>query len=554
MAGATLLDDARGASRMDRRRIVPSGPGRTAVYMSAPLPPHLAALASPRAYPHPVDSVEIVETHISWVLLAGEFAYKIKRPVCYSFVDLREPARRKHLCEEEVRLNRRFAPELYVDVCEVVSVAGQARIGGEGTVLEHAVRMRRFRRDEELDRLLDSRRVAPSELEAFGRELALIHARLPVVVATERYGRPLEVQSLLVRNLIECAEAARIFSREADVLALRGLLESRLLLAVPWMTARRASGRVRECHGDLHSRNVVRIRGRLVAFDCIEFEPAFRWIDLADEVAMLSSDLAARDQPLHAHAFRGGYLTQSGDYGASRLLRLYEAHRALVRAKVAALTAPGAADSVERERLCGEHVRLVEYAAAALRALSVKPPLILICGLSGSGKTWLARPLAERLRAVHLRSDVERKRRAGLDERASSRSQPGRGLYTREVSTAVYDELARAAEDVLAGGYPAIVDAAFLRGAERAQFVALARRLGVRLTLVCCEAPLEILRARIAERLRTRRDASEADPAVLEWQIANREPLRPEEGIDSVEATTTESQALDRVVQRITLP
>ncbi len=522
--------------------------------MSVRLPPHLAALASPRAYPHPVESVEIVETHISWVLLAGEFAYKIKRPVCYPFIDLREPERRRYFCEEELRLNRRFAPELYLGLCEVVSVGGQAQIGGEGAVLEHAVRMRRFRRDEELDRLLDSRRVEPSELEAFGRELALIHARLPAATESARWGRPVDVQSLLVRNLVECARAAKTFGTEAEVLALRAPLENQLPVATPWMASRRSSGRIRECHGDLHSRNVVRIGDRLVAFDCLEFEPAFRWIDVADEVAMLSSDLGSRDRPLQAHAFLSGYLAQSGDYNACRLLKLYEAHRALVRAKVAALSAAGAADLLEREPLRQEHRRLIEYAGAALQSRHTSPPLILMCGLSGSGKTWLARPLAERLRAVHLRSDVERKRRAGLDEHASSRSEVGGGLYTSEASTAVYDALARAAEDVIAGGYPVIVDAAFLRRKQRTPFVALARRLGARLHLVCCEAPPEVLRARIAERVRTRRDASEADQAVLEWQMAHRERVCPQEGIDSLEVSTADPRAFERVLQSILSP
>ncbi|HUN76375.1 MAG TPA: AAA family ATPase [Steroidobacteraceae bacterium] len=519
--------------------------------MSVGLPPHLAALATARAYPHPVDSVEVIETHISWVLLAGEFAYKIKRPVRYAFIDLREPAHRKHLCEEEVRLNRRFAPELYVDVCEVVSVGGQARIGGHGMVLEHAVRMRRFGRDEELDRLLDTRRVAPSELEAFGRELALIHAHLPATTRAARWGQPVEIQSLIIRNLIECAQAARVFGTEAEVRALQVPLESRLPPVAAWMAARRASGRVRECHGDLHSRNVVRLGGRLVAFDCIEFEPAFRWIDVAEEVAVLSSDLAARDRPLHAHAFRGGYLAQSGDYNLCRLLRLYEAHRALVRAKVAALSAADVSSALEREPLLQEHLRLLAHASAAVRSWGAKPPLILMSGLSGSGKTWLARPLAERLGAIHLRSDVERKRAAGLGERSQTHSALGGGLYARAASEAVYEDLARGAEDVIVGGYGAIVDAAFLQRAQRAPFLALARRLNVKLWLVSCDAPVGVLRARIAQRRRSGRDASEADQAVLEWQMAHREPVQPQEGIDAIEVSTAEPHALDQVLGAI---
>jgi uncharacterized protein len=519
--------------------------------MTMGLPPHLAALETPGAYPHPVEKVQLIETHISWVLLAGEFAYKIKRPVCYPFVDLRDPARRKHFCEEELRLNRRFAPELYLEVCEIVEVGGEARIGAHGPVLEHAVRMARFRRADELDRLLDARRIEPAELETFARELALIHARLPAAAETAPWGTPASLRSLLLRNLDECADAARGLRTEAEILALRSPLEERLRTAEPWMAARRAAGRIRECHGDLHCRNLVRIGSRLTAFDCMEFEPAFRWIDVADELAMLSSDLAARDRPLHAHAFLSGYLAQSGDHPACRVLKLYEAHRALVRAKVAALSASSAATPIERAASRDEHVRLIAQAAAALESSRGRSPLVLMCGLSGSGKTWFARLLAERLRAVHLRSDVERKRGAGLGELAPSGSRVADGLYASEATALLYEHLARAAEDVIVGGYAAIVDATFLRRAQRAQFLALARRLGAPLRLVCCEAPLAVLRARIAERHRSRHDPSEADEAVLEWQRTHREPVQPEEGLDAIAVSTSDLQALDRALHRI---
>ena len=520
--------------------------------MTSRLPAELVGLELPRAYPHPVERVELIETPISWVLLAGEFAYKIKRPVCYPFVDLRAPARRKHFCEEELRLNRRFAPQLYLDLCAVVRADdGDARIGADGPVLEYAVRMRSFPRADELDRLLEARRIEPSGLEAFARELALIHSRLPVAARQEPWGTPQHVHSLLTRNLTECAQAAGALRTETDVLALEQPLLRRLAVAAPWIAARRAGGRVRECHGDLHCRNLVRIGSRLVAFDCMEFEPAFRWIDVADEVALLSSDLTARDRPLHAHAFRSGYLAQSGDYHACRVLKLYEAHRALVRAKVAALSATGAADPLERESQREEHLRLIGQAAATLEGSGAKPPLILMSGLSGSGKTWLARPLAERLRAVHLRSDVQRKRRVGLDELAPSRSEVAAGLYTSEATALLYDDLARAAEDVMVGGYAALVDATFLRRAQRAQFRTLARRLGAPLYLISCEAAPAVLRARIAERRRSRRDASEADESVLEWQRTHREPVQPEEAIDSFEVSTSDPQALERTLRHI---
>jgi aminoglycoside phosphotransferase family enzyme/predicted kinase len=513
------------------------------------LPSPLGGLLDRAAYPHPADAVELIETHISWVLLAGEFAYKIMRPVHYSFIDLRDPARREQLCQEELRLNRRFAPLLYLDVCRVVQADGQVRMGGQGTVLAHAVRMRRFRRDEELDRLLWQDRVEPRELAVFGGELAAIHAQLPIAPSAASWGHPAQVQSLIIRNLLECAEAAGALGLSAPVLALQEPLQARLPCAAAVMAARRASGRVRECHGDLHSRNIVRLSGHLIAFDCLEYEAAFRWIDVADEIAFLSSDLAARDRPAHAHAFLSGYLEAGGDYQACRVVRLYEAHRALVRAKVAALSATPLQDGPQRAALLAEHARLVRHAQRSVGGCA--PLLVLMHGLSGSGKTVLASQLAQALHAIHLRSDIERRRGAGPDAAQRAQAAPGAERYAPGATAAVYALLARAAEDILAGGYTVIVDATFLKRTARAQFVTLAAHQHVDVHMVCCRAPDAVLRERIAARRAAGTDASEADAAVLGWQQERQEPVAPGEPIEAINVDTTRPDALETVLRAL---
>lgn len=516
--------------------------------MSTNFPHTLSGLLQASAYPHPVGAIELVETHISWVLLTGEFAYKLKRPVRYPFIDLTSGERREFFCREELHLNRRFAPLLYVDVCAVTAPAGVARIGGGGTPIEYAVKMHQFRREEELDRLLASGRITAAELGIFGGELAAIHACLPVAGAADPWATPDKVCGLVLGNLAECRQAASVFNAVAEIEALRGPLQQRLDSLMNCMAARRTAGRVRECHGDLHAGNVVRRNSSLLAFDCIEFEPAFRWIDVADEIAFLLSDLGARGCPEHAQGFLAGYLAASGDYEACRPLPMYQAHRALIRAKVAALSASDASEAGVTA-LRKEWGKRVGFAAAVLAPR--RPRLLLTCGPSGSGKTWLARALAPRLRAIHLRSDVERKRRAGLAQAADGRAGVDQRLYTAAVTAAVYADLLRHAEDMLAGGFDVIVDATFGKREDRERFAERARRLGAQCLLVACEAPLEVLRARITARARAGTDPSDADLQVLDWQLAHHDALDVTERARGVRADTSDPSVLEEVLRQL---
>jgi aminoglycoside phosphotransferase family enzyme/predicted kinase len=484
---------------------------------AADLPPSFRPLLRPEAYPHPAKNVRLVTTHLSWVLLTGELAYKIKRPVHLPFVDLRDPERRAFFCEVELRLNRRFAPELYLDVVPVVEADGGVRIGGEGRVVEHAVRMRQFPPEEELDRLLDSGRITAAELVAFGRVVAEIHARLPVAPPGGPFGDPVRIRAALLENFRQCREGGAA----DDAGALEAPLLHRLAEAERWLPERLRDGFVRECHGDLHAENVVRLQGHLRAFDCMEFEPAFRWIDVAEEIGFFTGDLGARGAKDAGHAFLSGYLVRSGDYAACRLLPLYQAHGCLVRAKVSPL------------RRDGMRSRYLEEAARALA--EKRPGVILMSGVSGSGKTWLAKQLAARLRAVHLRSDVERKRLPELR------------AYTSRTRAMVYLHLLFCAEAALLGGLPVVVDATFVRREDRGIFRQLATRLGIPLHVVRCHAPPAMLRERIAARARAGSDPSEANLAVLEMQEIDLEPIAPDEELPVVEADTTRPDVVDEV-------
>lgn len=497
------------------------------------LPEHLQHLLSPDAYPHPVSTVEVVETHVSWVLLTGSFAYKIKRPVRYDFVDMRFVESRMWLCEEEMRLNQRFSPRLYLGVAMIRRDAGRATLRGEGEPIEPCVRMVQFDRGNELDRLLDAGRMAGGTLRGFGAGLSGIHDRLPVADPGTGFGAPERVPALIGENLRQCAEASRHFGMQDAVGGLATPLASRAEALLPLMQDRFRAGFVRECHGDLHAANIVWHEGGLVPFDCMEFQPAFRWIDVAQEIAFLCADLEARGFRSAAHEFLAGYLDAGGDFQSLGLLDLFQAHQALVRAKVVALSA-AACGLPERQSALE---RFGSYLSAARRALEPRRPrLILMQGPSGSGKSWLAARIAAATGGIHLRSDLERNR--GIARGSHGATAPGEGRYAPSAVSEVYARLVRAAREVLGAGRLAIVDATFGRRADRTRFQALAVECGAPLRVIRCTAAEAVLKERIRARLEGGSDPSEADLQVLEWQQRHHEPIDPDEGLEVIDVQT----------------
>ncbi len=483
-------------------------------------------LKRPTAYPHPAQRVEVLETHISYVLLAGDFAYKVKKPVRLSFLDFSTLEKRRFYCEEELRLNRRAAPSLYLDV---VPVGGEPpAFGSAEEPLEYAVKMRRFPQEGLLDHLAREHRLAPAHVDAFAAAVARMHVSAPrapdedAALAIERATRP-ALDNLLDIGALEPAAAVR-----ASLNALAAWTRDESERLRQRFALRHGDGFVRECHGDLHLGNAVLADGEVVPFDAIEFEPAFRWIDVMSDVAFAAMDLHAHGEGALAARFVNRYLEETGDYGGARMLRFYMVYRAMVRAKVARIRMhqPRISTSQYGEAQSGffEHVRL------ALKLARPAPPaLVVMHGLSGSGKTVASERLVEALGAVRIRSDVERKRLHGLGAAARTDSPPGGGLYAAETTRRTYAHLAVLAHEVLAAGLPAIVDASFLHRADRMRFQDVARAAGAVFQIASCVAPPEVLERRVAERARAAADASEADAAVLELQRRSAEPLDDEE-------------------------
>lgn len=490
--------------------------------MAETLPPLIGTLLDASRYPHSAERVDLVETHASWVLLAGEFAYKIKKPITLPFLDYGTLERREACCRAELDLNRRLAPDLYLDVAAIGGSPLQPRIG-ELPAIEWAVRMRRFAESGRLDHMAAGGELQPGHLSQLAATLCAFHQAAAIASPDSRFGAPELVLAAARENFVELRQLLPE-AGQAPVEALAAWTEAEFARRAENFAARKSGGFVREGHGDLHLGNLVLIDDRVTPFDCIEFNEDFRWNDPASEIAFVWIDLLDHGQPGLAAWFLNVWLETGGDFEALRVLRFYAVYRAVVRAKIAALRA-GQEDAAQAAAEFG--------AARAYLDLALKiaaPPaltLAITCGLSGSGKTTAssARLLDTRLEAagsiVRLRSDVERKRLFGLAPLEHSDSAPDGGIYTTEATTRTYARLRQLAGELLAAGWPVIVDAAFLKRAERDSFAALATELGIGFKILTTQAPTAELRRRLLARSD---DASEATVAILERQLAWFEP------------------------------
>ncbi len=513
-------------------------------------PPPIAGLLRPAAYPHAVtEPIRVAETHISWVLLTGAYAYKIKKPLRLSFLDYSTLERRRRLCEEEVRLNRRHAPDLYLGVSAIAGTVDEPRVAGTGPALEYAVRMRQFEPGEELVALLAAGSAEAGEVAALGEAVARLHAA--AATATDpRHGHPDTVWRIAADNFAELRRLPECEPATSAVDALEHRLAGEFDRLRSLMLERQAAGRVRECHGDLHCGNVVRWQGRLVPFDGLEFDEALRFIDVVNDVAFLTMDLAERGRDDLRRAALQAWCETLGDFAGLPLLPYYECYRSLVRAKVASLAAlQSSADPTRRASAVADCRRYLDWAGARLAPR--RPGLLLTCGLSGSGKTWLARQVAPVLGALHVRSDVERKRLAGLAPHEDSRSPPDGGIYTPEFNERTYARLEQCAVAALAAGETVLVDAACLRRTERLRFLELAQARGAPAVILACHAPDALLHQRVAGRRAARSDASEATPELLARQAGYREPFDDREQPQVVVVDTSRPEAATEALARL---
>jgi uncharacterized protein len=502
----------------------------------------IKALCEARAYDHGVATVRSIETHISWVLLTGQFAYKIKKPVNFGFLDFSTLEKRRFYCHEELRLNQRLAADWYLDVVPITGHPDHPKMDGIGEAIEYAVKMLQFPSPQTLRELAESDELSTDEIDQITSIIVDFHGTIEKADEQSHYGdwhwfvenfdhiRPLLDDRLQLLQLVTIETWSRDEWTNKS----------------PLMQRRKQQGYVRECHGDLHLGNMILINGKVILFDCIEFNPMLRWIDVISEVAFLVMDLLHLGYDSYAYRFLNRYLQETGDYHGLALLRYYLVYRALVRAKVALLLMAQNADADVCVQARSEYAVFANLAERFTK--DSRTVLIISHGFSGSGKSMFASQLAEKIGALQIRSDIERKRLFGYSAQAATCSGIDSGVYTQEAGQKTYLRLVELAKIVLEAGFSTIIDAAFLKAEQRNLFWQLASECHVQFFIIDFQAPDETLCERIRQR---QNDASEATVDVLHQQQQLAQPLSSAEQGHVITVDTESDNALGTLLANL---
>lgn len=510
-----------------------------------------AALLEPSIWPDRPERVELIETHISWVFLTRDFAWKIKKPVSFDFLDFSTLEQRKQFCDKELKLNRRTASALYLSVVPICGTFAHPIIDGSAEPIEFAVKMRRFDDAGLLSRLAMEKRLSPVLIDQLAETIAEFHSRIPQAGSGSAFGQPADICQDALDNFSTIEQLANGDAlHEASVRHLKDwtIKEGARIDSV--LAQRRAAGFVRECHGDLHLRNIVQIDGKPCLFDCIEFNAEFRWIDVISEVAFLVMDLEEHDEEESARRLLNRYLERTGDYEGVQVLRYYLVYRAMVRAKVDMIRLHDRTQSAAQRRVLlnefGNYLSIADHDAER-----DPPTLSIMHGLSGSGKTTMSQRIIEHSPSIRIRSDIERKRLHGIGETDHVTGAMAERLYSPHATRRTYARLSSLATTVIEAGFSVVVDATFLRAEERNLFRNLARNLDVPYRIVACRASEEELMTRVASRATNGQDASDAGVSVLRNQLKIETGINEEPAGELIVVDTASESSVAEALARL---
>jgi hypothetical protein len=485
------------------------------------------ALSLPQTYNHPVEVITTIETHISIVFLTGPYAYKLKKNVNFGFLDFSSLENRKKFCDLEVKLNKRFAPQLYLDVLAIyLDHNQQVTLDADkahSAPIEYLVKMNQFDPNQVLGRLLLNQGLSSAQVEALAFQISDFHLNAEIVENNSLLGEPETILQPMLDNFGTLYDSLQNHQKTALDELHRWTLQQFEMLR-PFIKQRKSDGHVRACHGDLHIDNITLIEGQPVLFDGIEFNENFRWIDVISDLAFLLIDLDFRDQRQLKRMVLSLYLSRTNDYNALKLLTFYKVYRALVRAKITALRAAQLPiDSLDFKRKMQKTTEYVNLARQYSQPNSA-PKIILLQGVSGSGKSHLANSLLDIIDAIVISSDRTRKQLYGIDPLDRVPASEIAQLYGTSMSQKTYQALLEQSQTILSQGLNVIVDATFLKKEHQQPFVNLAKELECPSFIIYIESSVETSRYAIQNRLQLNDNPSDANQQVMQQQLKIIQP------------------------------
>ncbi|ESA35719.1 adenylylsulfate kinase [Leptolyngbya sp. Heron Island J] len=500
--------------------------------VSQVLPPLIEHMLRSSFYPHwTQDPIELIQTHTAYVLLTGDYAYKVKKPVNYGFLDYSTVAARKHFVEEELRLNRRTAEELYLAAVPIYQVGTTFSLLGQGEPVDYAVKMKQFPAGALFSDLLAQGQLTPALMQALAHQVAEFHQRAAVSDRSQFFGTIPQIRAAFDQNYTQ-TQAYIGRGQTQQQLQETQAYTDRIFTEWPEQFQTRINHhKIRECHGDLHLRNICLWHNRIFLFDCIEFNDAFRHVDTLYDVAFTVMDCDARGRADLGNIFLNTYLEDTADWEGVELLPLYLSRQAYTRAKVTSFLLDQPSLSPQQQHTLQTEAQAY-YTLAWHYTQRPRGRLILMSGLSGTGKSTVARRLAQRLRAIHIRSDAVRKHLAGLPLQQRGAA----SLYTSTMTQQTYDRLWKLGIHLASQGHTVILDAKYDRVATRQIVLAQAKAANIPVTILVCHAPLTVLRQRLQQRTG---DIADATVELLSRQQVTAEPLTADEQLLAIDLDTS---------------
>ncbi len=501
----------------------------------------IKTLQNEKYFDHNVKSFRVIQTHISWVILTGEYAYKIKKPVNLGFQDFTTLEKRKHFCELEIKLNKKLAPELYLDVLPITGTPSAPSINGTGEIFEYAIKMKEFPQAQMLSSLAQENKINEDIIKNIALQLADFHKTTDTAEPNSVFGSYDDVMAPMMDNFVALKQMPFAQKWLGNLNTLEAWAAKQGQILKNTLMQRKSNGWIKACHGDLHLGNMVLINNKPVIFDCIEFNENFRWTDIMNDIGFFFMDLHHKNLSPLAQIFINHYLEQSGDYEGATLLNFYASYRAMVRAKVSGFQLMHTDENDPHYAVLTQEledfIKLAEQFSN-----TAQPSLSITFGLSASGKSYHTEKLMQQNNTIRLRSDIIRKQLFNLPLYEKTPPDQLETLYSEAVTKSVYDKMLYLADLYLQHGYSVLIDAACLKFGERQSFSKLATKNNIDFKILSFETDIDILKSRLQKRSSMKNEVSDATAEVLDLQLNFMEPLTSDEAVYT-EVITQESLA-----------